>query len=81
MPDFICLTVTKLDVDIEECYNIPNYSLVCNSPNRNGCGVCIYAHDGQAHYVCSQLNMMNSDIEYLLLCRPGKLKDKIIDVI
>ena len=59
-PDIVCFTETRLSPDIEEFYNIPNYSLVCNSCNGNGGGViCIYTGNLHALYVCNELVMSN----------------------
>ena len=54
-PDILSFTETRLSPDIEEFYNIPNYSLVCNSRNRNEGGICNYTGNSHAFYVCNEL--------------------------
>lgn len=78
---FLLFCETKLSEDIEHLYEINNYTLVTNSRNHYGGGVCMYIRNQISYKILSPMSIMCDHIETLFVDTYLGKKEVVIGVL
>ena len=67
LPDFVSFCETRLTVELNALYEIPNYCLFSNPRNTSGGGVAMYINREHSTVLLNDINYMSPDFESIFV--------------